>query len=133
MRNMKKTSEQELLESSMMGIANSLTPSSVQEQLAALMLEKMQAEAEVDRKTRDLKKRQQESVAREQQKKREIELANQNACDHKKPNGTTALVCSYNHQNEIIGVCQNCGKEYLNDIPSYLYPPSNEIGGPGVR
>jgi DNA-directed RNA polymerase subunit M/transcription elongation factor TFIIS len=124
----------DILQASMMGESNSLTPSDVQTQLQALMLEKMQAEFADEKSRKAIKRRQQESIAKEAQRKRELEIAQQKACSHKKANGTPATVGMYNHQNILMCVCQNCGKEWINnDTPQELLPDYNAIGGPGVR
>ncbi|CAB4142853.1 hypothetical protein UFOVP434_44 [uncultured Caudovirales phage] len=124
----------DILNASMMGEVNNLTPNDVQSQLQALMLEKMQAEFNDEKQKKAIRKRQQESVAKEAQRRRDIELANQAACSHKKPNGSTAVVGMFNHANVLMGCCQNCGKEWKNnDIPQDLLPDANAIGGIGMR
>ncbi len=123
-----------LLEDSMMGGVNELTPQEVQLELAKLELEKLQEERDAIKTKRSIKKRQQESIAKEAQKKREDEVRNQEACTHRKPNGTSALVGMYNHNNVLMGFCQNCGKEWINNnMPPDLLPDYNAIGGCGVR
>lgn len=131
---MKKNNDETLLHAAMMGETNSLAPSSVQEQLAQLLLEKYQKDLGDEQTKKDIRRRQQEILAKEAKQKREEELRVQKACLHRKPNGTSALVASYNHQGVLMGFCQNCGKEWINnDTPPDLMPDSEAIGGPGVR
>lgn len=123
-----------LLADSLMSGVNELTPQEVQLELAKLELEKLQEEREAVKTKRNIKKKQQESIAKEAKKKRDEELANQAACSHRKQNGTSALVGMFNHGNVLMGVCQNCGKEWINnDMPQDLIPDYNAIGGVGVR
>jgi len=123
-----------LLSESLMGGVNELTPEDVQHELAKLELEKLQEEREAVRTKKAVKRKQQESIAKEAKKKRDEEIRNQAACSHRKQNGTSALVGMYNHQNVLMGVCQNCGKEWINnDMPQDLLPEYNAIGGCGVR
>jgi hypothetical protein len=123
-----------VIQAAMMGQPTSLVSSSVQEQLAQILLEKYQKDIDEENRKKSIRKKQQEVLAKEAQAKREEELRIQESCDHKKPNGTTALVASYNHHGEIMGICQTCGKEWLkNSIPQHLLPPGEAIGGPGVR
>jgi hypothetical protein len=131
-----QNNEEDILavQAAMMGQPNNLISSSIQEQLAQLLLEKFQKDLEEENRKKAIRKKQQEILAKEAQAKREEELRIQQSCDHKKPNGTTALAASYNHQGELMGICQICGKEWLkNTIPQYLLPPGEAIGGPGVR
>ena len=126
--------EVSLLSDSLMGGINELTPAEVQLQLAKLELEKLQEDRDAVKTKRNIKRRQQESIAKEAKKKRDEELRNQAACSHRKQNGTSALVGMYNHQNVLMGVCQICGKEWINnDMPQDLLPEYNAIGGCGVR
>ena len=126
--------ENSLLAQSLMGGINELTPAEVQTELAKLELEKLQEERDAIKSKRVIKRKQQESIAKESQKSRDIEINNQKGCSHRKQNGTTALVAMYNHNHVLMGVCQNCGKEWIaNDMPQDLIPEYNAIGGCGVR
>ncbi len=123
-----------LLEDSMMGGVNELTPQEVQNKLAALQLEKLQEEQDAVRTKKQITRKRQESIAKEAQKRSDEELANQRACSHLKQNGTSATVGMFNHSGVLMGVCQNCGKEWINnDMPQHLIPEYNAIGGVGVR
>lgn len=126
--------ENSLLADSLMGGINELTPEEVQTELAKLELEKLQEERGLVRNKQRIKIKQRESIAREENAKHEKTLADQRGCSHRKQNGSTALAAMYNHQNILMAVCQNCGKEWMNnDLPQDLAPDGRDIGGCGVR
>lgn len=133
--NTKKISTEEaMVHASMMGVNNSLTPNAVQARIQELMLEKMELEASQDKTRKAIRKRQQESIAKESARVREQELLQQAGCSHRKQNGTAATVGMYSHQNKVMVVCQNCFKEWINEpAPNELIPSHESMGGPGVR
>tara|TARA_R110000868_G_scaffold4119_9_gene25027 strand:+ start:438 stop:851 length:414 start_codon:yes stop_codon:yes gene_type:complete len=133
-RNKKPTAEEELVEASMMGISNTLTPNAIQARIQEIMLEKLEAEHALDQNKKAIRKRQQEAIAKERAARRQEELNQQAHCSHRKENSHPATVGMYSHGNSLMIVCQNCFKEWIkNDCPQELVPTHDAVGGPGVR
>lgn len=86
--------------------------------------------AEQEEKER-VEKEQRKQGALAQQRKRDEDIAKQNACPHIKPNRATAVAGQRDHSGNTHYICQLCSKPFTgNELPNWLTPDPVFIGGP---
>lgn len=126
------------LAGALLGNSNATISPEIQAELQKLLLEKIKFDLEDDNERRQekfAKKAQREAQRRIIREEVEKELAKeqlaQAQCTHKKANGQTALAGIRDHNRNLVLICQNCGKQYINnDAPQELMPSGSAIGGP---
>lgn len=105
----------------------------LQKQKLLLELEEVRERVEEKSQARELALRSRKENAIFQERGRQLLLARQNSCLHRKPNGFTAIMGQKNHQNTYNFVCLYCNKEFTEkNIPAGLMPDSALVGGPQI-
>lgn len=106
-------------------------PSEVQQQLAALLLKRLNKKDAEEEEAERLKKAARKAGMDAMIQGRTQELNKQNSCGHKKPSGAPAIAGQRLHSNKYQWICLFCSKEWINtDLPVDLRINSELVGGP---
>lgn len=95
-----------------------------------LLLKKMQQEDKESEEKKESARKLQKEGALAMERSRQDQIAAQGSCSHLKDNGKSRVVGQRDHKHNSVFICQACQKEWKNDIPSYLLPPLDYVGGP---
>jgi len=112
-------------------LAQSGTPGSEMEKMAALLNRKMLKEEAAEEEERTIALAAREAGAKSMQNKRDMELYQQDNCSHTKPLGGPAIGGQRDHKNDYHFMCLFCSKMWLNgELPSHLKISLDRVGGP---
>lgn len=104
----------------------------LRKQLLTLQLRELSESLGEKDEEKALRNRARKAMAEKMEQARKAEIAAQDACAHKKPNGETALAGQWDENKNNILICQYCAKVW-NDgksIPFDLRIDINRLGGP---
>ena len=106
-------------------------PSSAQEQMAKLLVLKMEKELQAEKEDAErqeaLKLAQLENIKQMQR----IQEETQRQCPHMKPNFRPAIGGQRDSHGHYHWICQYCCKQWIdNELPVHLRIPQEQVGGP---
>lgn len=103
----------------------------LQKAKTALELEELEERVTASREKKESHRKLRAQTAREMEDARKKQMASQNMCAHKKPNGFTAVAGQRLNNGHYALICQYCYKEFdETTIPFMLRPAQELIGGP---
>ena len=99
--------------------------------LLQLQLTTLTEETTEKQATKDSRLQARKVIAKSMEAGRQQQLARQEQCPHKKPNGQPSIGGQRDHQHNYIFICAYCAKEFnQHTLPPHLRVPNEYIGGP---